>query len=73
MSPAGDGIPNLLKYAFGCDPHQNGSLALPQFSFVQVVNSQTGQPEKKSRQLRIQFHQSTIPLISTLFRSFLPI
>ena len=45
-SPAGDGIPNLLKYAFGSDPHQNGSLVLPQLSFVQVTNPQTGQAEK---------------------------
>ncbi len=46
LSPAGDGIPNLLKYAFGLDPHQDGSLALPQINLVQVVDPQTGQARK---------------------------
>jgi probable HAF family extracellular repeat protein len=41
-SPAGDGIPNLLKYAFGLDPHENGSFALPQIGLVEGVNPSTG-------------------------------
>ncbi len=28
-NPAGDGIPNLLKYALGLDPHQSSSAGLP--------------------------------------------
>src|ERR1700745_1985848 len=35
LSAAGDGIPNLLKYAFGLDPHQDGTLALPVISVLQ--------------------------------------
>jgi alpha-tubulin suppressor-like RCC1 family protein len=42
-SPAGDGIPNLLKYAFDLDPHQDGSFGLPQPGLVQVVDPLTGQ------------------------------
>jgi alpha-tubulin suppressor-like RCC1 family protein len=42
LSPAGDGIPNLLKYAFGIDPHLDGSLALPKISTVTVADSSTG-------------------------------
>jgi alpha-tubulin suppressor-like RCC1 family protein len=44
LSPAGDGIPNLLKYAFALDPHQNGSLALPQIGLSQIVDPITGRP-----------------------------
>jgi alpha-tubulin suppressor-like RCC1 family protein len=44
LSPAGDGIPNLLKYAFALDPHQNGSFALPQIGFSQIVDPITGRP-----------------------------
>ncbi len=32
--PAGDGIPNLVKYAFNFDPWTNGRLLLPQASAV---------------------------------------
>src|ERR1700722_5454863 len=42
-SPAGDGIPNLLKYAFDLDPHQNGAFGLPQISSVQIADPVTGQ------------------------------
>jgi hypothetical protein len=49
LSPAGDGIPNLLKYAFAIDPHQDGSLALPKIDFVEVVDLVTGQTKKYPR------------------------
>ena len=42
LSPAGDGIPNLLKYAFAVDPHIDGSLALPTVSLRDVVDPETG-------------------------------
>src|SRR5689334_1063746 len=38
FSPAGDGIPNLVKYAFAIDPHQNGSLQLPQVGFAEIAD-----------------------------------
>src|SRR5205823_1072425 len=41
-SPAGDGIPNLLKYAFSLDPHQDGSFALPIISLAQVIDPASG-------------------------------
>src|SRR6516164_6976517 len=40
-SPAGDAIPNLLKYAFGIDPHQDGSLGLPQLGSVEIADPDT--------------------------------
>ena len=40
-SPAGDGIPNLLKYAFDVDPHVDGSLALPRIDFAQIEDPVT--------------------------------
>ena len=43
LSPAGDGLTNLLKYAFGVDPHVDGSLALPHLSSVQAIDPATGQ------------------------------
>jgi len=46
LSPAADGIPNLLKYAFALDPHRDGSFALPQLSLMQVVDPESGQPRK---------------------------
>ena len=42
LSAAGDGIPNILKYAFGIDPHIDGSLALPKISTVEVADPSTG-------------------------------
>src|SRR5207302_861525 len=42
-SPAGDGIPNLVKYAFGIDPHQNGALQLPQVGFIEIPDAGTGE------------------------------
>src|SRR4051812_21812169 len=42
LSPAGGGIPNLLKYAFGLDPRQDGSLGLPQISLLQAVDPSNG-------------------------------
>src|SRR5438477_6411735 len=30
LSPAGDGIATLLKYAFALDPYEEGSFGLPQ-------------------------------------------
>jgi uncharacterized repeat protein (TIGR03803 family) len=33
-SPAGDGVPNLLKYAFGIAPFANGAAALPRLGTV---------------------------------------
>ena len=42
-SPAGDGIPNLLKYAFGLDPHQDGSLAMPRIGSVETVDPVSGE------------------------------
>ncbi len=42
LSPAGDGIPNILKYAFGVDPHVDGSFALPKISTVNVTDPSTG-------------------------------
>lgn len=44
LSPAGDGIPNLLKYAFGIDPHADGSLLLPKISLVTATDPNTGLP-----------------------------
>jgi probable HAF family extracellular repeat protein len=44
LSPAGDGIPNLLKYAFGIDPHLDGSLALPRIGSVEAIDPATGLP-----------------------------
>ena len=38
LSPAGDGIPNVLKYAFGVDPHIDGSFALPKISTINVTD-----------------------------------
>jgi len=46
LSPAADGIPNLLKYAFALDPHKDGSFALPQLSLMQIVDPESGQPRK---------------------------
>ena len=34
--PAGDGIPNLMKYALGLNPKSDGSGALPKVSFMAV-------------------------------------
>jgi probable HAF family extracellular repeat protein len=48
-SPAGDGIPNLLKYAFGVDPHLDGSLALPKIDFVELTDPVTGAKKKYPR------------------------
>src|SRR5438105_2983343 len=45
-SPAGDGIPNLLKYAFAVDPHLDGTFALPQVAVVNTIDSLTGLPKK---------------------------
>ncbi len=42
LSPAGDGIPNILKYAFGVDPHLDGSFALPKISTLNVDDPSTG-------------------------------
>ncbi len=42
LSPAGDGIPNLLKYALNIDPHSNGSLLLPAISLVTAIDPNTG-------------------------------
>ena len=46
LSPAGDGIPNLLKYAFGIDPHISGSFLLPSISLVTVADPVTGTPSQ---------------------------
>ena len=35
-APAGDGISNLLKYAFGLDPKSDGVAGLPQVSTTRV-------------------------------------
>src|SRR3954470_13814849 len=43
LSPAGDGIPNLLKYAFGLDAHQDGTFGLPQPGLTQAINPDTGE------------------------------
>jgi hypothetical protein len=46
LSPAGDGIPNLLKYAFAVDPHENGTFALPQVEVVDALDPVTGESRK---------------------------
>ena len=41
--PAGDGVSNLLKFAFDLDSHQNGVSGLPTISTVFDYNEATGQ------------------------------
>src|SRR3954470_22297641 len=43
LSLAGDGIPNLLKYAFGLDPHVDGWLGMPQGGLVRVTSPSSGE------------------------------
>jgi sugar lactone lactonase YvrE len=40
-NPAGDGTCNLLKYAFGMDPHANSRIGLPEFEFEEGAMSVT--------------------------------
>ncbi|MGA1619579.1 MAG: hypothetical protein ACO37F_13850, partial [Pirellulales bacterium] len=40
-NPAGDGTCNLLKYAFGMDPHANSRIGLPEFELEEGAMSVT--------------------------------
>src|ERR1700736_4745487 len=56
-SPAGDGIPNLLKYAFGLDPRQDGSLGLPQLGRQETIDPNAGEA---TTHLTITYRVSTV-------------